>query len=588
LGFGGETATTLRLWSAEPCEEIFDIDAFNRGDYAAAQRHRAEIEAITSLLYPNDNGERGKILRVKQEYLFVAAGLRTIIRSYKKKISNDLHELPNYVAIHTNDTHPSLCAPELLRILIDEEEFSWDEAWEVVTKTLSYTNHTILPEALEKWPIEMVRNLLPRVYDFIEEIDRRYCEQFRKDFPGRNDLLMKTAVLWDGQVRMANLSVIAGHSVNGVAPLHTEILKKSVLREFEETMPGKINNKTNGVTHRRFLGEANPSYAKLITEAIGDGWMKDAERLEDLLKCKDDKAFMEGVRASKRTNKLRLAQYLARETGEMIDPDTIFDVQVKRFHAYKRQLLNIFKIMDLYEQILENPKLKIQPTTFLFAGKAAQGYEFAKDTIRLIHSVADIINKDPRVKGLIRVVFVPNFAVSNAQLIYPASDISEQISTAGFEASGTGNMKFMMNGAITLGTLDGSTVDIAERVGTENCRIFGLKADEIDEIRRSGSYMPMEVYNSDARIRRLIDRLTDGTYERLSGNFSLIRDSVVHSDEFFVLKDFHAYTDAWKELNKRYTDADKWTGMSIVNTAKSWYFSSDRTIREYAADIWGL
>ncbi len=587
LGYGGETANTLRLWSAEPNEEIFDIDAFNRGDYAQAQKHRADIEAITAILYPNDNGYRGKVLRVKQEYLFVAAGLRTILRSFRKKYSDDFHDLPEYVAIHTNDTHPALCAPELMRILVDEEGFSWNDAWDVVTRTISYTNHTILPEALEKWPIEMIRQLLPRVYDFIEEIDRRYCEQFRKDHPGHNDLLKKTAILWDGEVRMANLSVIASHSVNGVAGLHTDILKKYVLREFEETMPGKINNKTNGVTHRRFLAESNPDLAKLITGSIGDGWMRDASKLEELLKYRDDPAFGEGVRNAKRANKIRLASYIERVTGETVDPDTVFDVQVKRFHAYKRQLLNIFKIMDLYERILADPKFEPVPTTFLFAGKAAQGYDFAKDTIRLIHSVADVINNDPRVKGLLKVVFIPNYAVSNAQLIYPASDISEQISTAGLEASGTGNMKFMMNGAITLGTLDGSTVDIAERVGPDNCKIFGLKAPEIVECRRGG-YMPMELYNCDERIRRVTDRLVDGTYERLSGNFSLVRDSVIHGDYFFVLKDFHAYADAWLELNDAYRDRAAWTKMSVTNIAKSWYFSSDRTIKEYATEIWHL
>ena len=587
LGYGGDTANTLRLWSAEPYEEIFDIDAFNRGDYALAQKHRADIEAITAILYPNDNGYRGKVLRVKQEYLFVAAGLRTILRSFRKKYSSDFRDLPDYVAIHTNDTHPALCAPELMRILVDEEGFSWDEAWDVVTKTISYTNHTILPEALEKWPIEMIRELLPRVYDFIEEIDRRYCEQFRKDHPGRNDLLKETAILWDGEVRMANLSVIAGHSVNGVAPLHTEILKKSVLHAFEETMPGRINNKTNGVTHRRFLAESNPDLAKLITETIGDGWMKDPEKLEELLKYADDPAFGEQIRAAKRANKIRLAAYVQRATGETIDPDTILDVQVKRFHAYKRQLLNIFKIMDLYERIVADPSFEPVPTTFLFAGKAAQGYDFAKDTIRLIHSVADVVNRDPRARDLIKVIFVPNYAVSNAQLIYPASDISEQISTAGLEASGTGNMKFMMNGAITLGTLDGSTVDIAERVGPDNCMIFGLKAHEIDECRRSG-YMPMDLYNSDERIRRVTDRLVDGTYERLSGNFSLVRDSVVHSDHFFVLKDFRSYVDAWEKLNELYRNQTAWTKMAVTNIAKSWYFSSDRTIKEYATEIWHL
>ena len=588
LGYGGETANVLRLWSAEPCEERFDMDAFNRGDYANAQKYRADIEAITSILYPNDNSDRGKILRIRQEYLFVAAGIASILRYYKENVSDDLHRLPEYIAIHTNDTHPALCAPELLRVLVDEEGFSWDEAWDVTVRTISYTNHTILPEALEKWPIAMLRELLPRVYDFIEEIDRRYCESFPKDLPGGTEILKKTAILWDGQARMCNLSIIAGHSVNGVAALHTEILKNFVLRDFYRLTPEKFNNKTNGVSHRRFLREANPSYSALITETIGDGWLRDAEELGRLLPFADDPVFLEKAAECRQRNKERLAAYVREQTGQAIDPSSVYDIQVKRFHAYKRQLLNVFKIMDLYNRLLEDPSLPVEPVTFLFAGKAAQGYEFARDCIRLIHSVADVINADPRVNERIRVVFVPNFAVSNAQFIYPAADISEQISTAGMEASGTSNMKFMMNGALTLGTLDGSTVEIAERVGPENIKIFGLRAEEIGEYRRTGRYLPRELYNSDARIRRVVDQLVDGTYARLSGNFDRIYDSVLRGDEFFVLKDLHSYIDAWQELNVLSADPASWMRISVTNTARSGYFSSDRTIREYAEEIWKL
>ncbi|MBQ9827048.1 MAG: glycogen/starch/alpha-glucan phosphorylase [Lachnospiraceae bacterium] len=588
LGYGGETSNTLRLWSAEPCEERFDMDAFNNGDYAGAQKYRADIEAITSILYPNDNGDRGKILRIKQEYLFTAAGLATILKDFKEEHGDDFSLLPKYVAIHTNDTHPALCAPELMRKLVDEEGLSWDVAWEAVVNTISYTNHTILPEALEKWPIEMIRELLPRVYDFIEEIDRRYCESFPKDRPNWHEMLRNTAILWDGQVRMANLSVIAGHSVNGVAALHTEILKNNVLKDFYSLMPEKFNNKTNGVSHRRFLLESNPSYSELITSAVGPGWIKDMRKLEGLLEKRDDPEFLEKVRESKRLNKARLAAYIEKRTGLLVDPDSIFDIQVKRFHAYKRQLLNVFKVMDLYNRIREDESFSIEPVTFIFAGKAAQGYDFAKDCIRLIHSVAEEVNNDPRTRGLIKVVFIPNFAVSNAQLIYPAADISEQISTAGMEASGTSNMKFMMNGAVTLGTLDGSTVEIAERVGEENIKIFGLRAEEVEEYRNNYSYIPRDLYNGDPRIHRVCDQLVDGSFEKLSGNFNLIFDSILRSDEFFVLRDFNSYMNAWYELNEMYKDKERWTRMSVTNTAKSWYFSSDRTIREYADDIWNL
>ena len=589
VGYGGETVNTLRLWSAEPCEENFDMDAFNRGDYAGAIKHRADVEAITSILYPNDNASPGKVLRLKQEYMFVCAGIADIVKTFKRDHGSDWTRFPELVAIHTNDTHPSLCAPELLRVLIDEEGLDWDQAWDIVTRSISYTNHTILPEALEKWPIDTFRSLLPRVYDFVEEIDRRYRESFPKEFDHWQDLLKNTAILWDGQVRTANLSVIAGHSVNGVAALHTEILKNSVLKEFYTLTPEKFNNKTNGIAHRRFLAQANHTYRNLITETIGNGWMKDASQLAQLKEAANDPEFLSRAYASKRSNKVNLARYIRQTTGITVDPDSIFDVQVKRFHGYKRQLLNIFKVMDLYNHILEDSNFVVHPSTFIFSGKAAQGYDFAKDVIRLINSVADVVNGDPNVRDRIKVVFVPNFSVSNAQLIYPAADISEQISTAGMEASGTGNMKFMMNGAITLGTLDGANVEIAEQVGMDNIKIFGLRSEEIDQFRRDGSYLSWDTYSSNPRLKNIVNQLVDGTYDRLSGSFHLIYDNLMrNNDEFFVLKDFNAYVDAWKELEALYSDKTAWGKISVTNTACSGFFSSDRTIEEYVSDIWHL
>lgn len=589
VGYGGETVNNLRLWSAQPCEEDFDMDAFNRGDYSGAMKFRSDVEAITSLLYPNDNGMAGKILRLKQEYMFVCAGINNIVETFKYEYGTDWERFPELVAIHTNDTHPALCAPELMRVLIDIEGLSWDQAWDITTRTISYTNHTVLPEALEKWPIDMFRQLLPRVYDFVEEIDRRYRESFPRDRENWQELHRRTAILWDGQVRTANLSVIAGHSVNGVASLHTEILKHDVLKEFYELTPDKFQNKTNGITHRRFLAEANPSYSRLITNAIGNGWMKDASELSKLTAFENDANFLEEIDRSKRQNKERLAGYIYEKSGISVDCDSIFDVQVKRFHAYKRQLLNILKVMHLYNEILDNPNKDITPSTFIFAGKAAQGYVFAKDVIRLVNSVADVVNNDPKCRDKIKVVFVPNFAVSSAQLIYPAANISEQISTAGMEASGTGNMKFMMNGAITLGTMDGANVEISEQVGMDNIEIFGLRSEEVEELKKNQSYYSWDEYNHNMELKRVVDQLIDGTYGRLSGNFNHIYDSLLRSnDEFFVLKDFDSYIKAWHNLEELYTRKDEWNRISLHNTASSGFFSSDRTIRQYAEEIWKL
>ena len=587
VGFGGETVNNLRLWSAQPYEENFDMDAFNRGDYAAASKFRADVEAITDILYPNDSSDSGKILRIKQEYLFVAAGLSNILATYLKEYGPDWKRLPDMVSIHTNDTHPALCVPELMRLLIDDCGVEWGEAWDITCRTISYTNHTVLPEALEKWPIDMLRKLLPRVYMIIEEIDRRYRDSFPRDKANWQELLKQNAILWDGQVRMANLSIIGGHSVNGVASIHSEILKRDVLNSFYQLSPEKFNNKTNGISHRRFLIQANPALSSVITEAIGDGWKSDASRLEELIAFEGDAAFLQKVGQAKRVNKERFAKYLLDTTGVIVDPDSIFDVQVKRFHAYKRQLLNIFKVIDLYERLINDPGFDMPPTTFVFAGKAAQGYAFAKDVIRLINSAANVINYDPRAKGRINIVFVPNFSVSNAQLIYPAADISEQISTAGKEASGTGNMKFMMNGAITLGTFDGANVEISEQAGMDNVQIFGLRVEDIETIGKNGSYFVWDEYNRDARLKKVVDSLTDGSYKKLSGGFEGIYDNLMRSnDEFFVLKDFKPYVDAWEELARLYDSRNDWNRIALHNIAKSGYFSSDRTIMEYAKEIW--
>lgn len=588
VGYGGETVNKLRCWSAEPIDDHFDLDAFNAGDYTGADRDRANAEAISAILYPNDAGEHGRLLRLKQEYLFVAAGIRTLLDTFEREHGKAWNELPRYVAIHTNDTHPAMCGPELMRILMDEEGLTWDDAWEIVTNTVSYTNHTILPEALEKWPISTFSTLLPRVYQIIDEINRRWRESFDMSKPESAERLRATAVLWDGEVRMANLSVICSHSVNGVAKIHSDILKTSTLKDFAAMRPEMFNNKTNGISHRRFFAEANPTYAKLVTEAIGDGWLDDARELEKLTAFEGDASFLERVGASKLANKQRLADYVKRECGLTIDPNTVFDVQVKRFHAYKRQLLNIMKVMDLYNRRLADPNFKIQPTTFIFSGKAASSYTFAKEVIRLINGVAEVVNNDPRVNDVMKVCFIPNFRVSNAQLIYPAAEISEQISTAGKEASGTSNMKLMMNGALTLGTMDGANIEIVDLAGRENEAIFGLTTPEVDALRASGQYFAWDVVNSDrARLGRIIDQLVDGTFAAQSGNFESIHHELMFNNDYdLVLKDFHSYVDAWEKLTATYPETQDWNRRALHNTAMSGWFSSDRTIREYRDEIW--
>lgn len=588
VGYAGETVNKLRVWAAEPVEEHFDLEAFNRGDYALADAERAEAEAISAILYPNDAGEHGRLLRLKQEYLFVSAGIYSLLDTFEKEHGENWELLPQFVAIHTNDTHPAMCGPELMRILIDEKKLEWDDAWNIVTQVVSYTNHTILPEALEKWPIGTFSKLLPRVYQIIDEISRRWHESFDTTQEGWQERLRQTAILWDGEIRMANLSVICSHSVNGVAKIHSDIIKNIVLKDFYALTPEKFNNKTNGISHRRFFAEANPTYAKLVTEAIGDGWLKDAFELEKLKDFQNDTEFLKTVGASKRANKERLAAYVKAETGLVIDPNTVFDVQVKRFHAYKRQLMNIMKVMDIYNRRIANPNFHVTPTTFIFSGKAASSYTFAKETIRLINSVAEVINNDPRVNEVMKVCFIPNFRVSNAQLIYPAAEISEQISTAGKEASGTSNMKLMMNGAITLGTLDGANIEIADLAGRENEAIFGLTAPEVEQLWASNNYFAWDTLNNDReRLGHVMDELKDNTFAGLSGNFESIYNELMNNnDPDLVMADFRSYVDAWEKLTGSYGDQETWNRKALLNTASSGWFSSDRTIREYRDEIW--
>ena len=588
MGYAGETVNKLRAWAAEPVEEHFDLEAFNRGDYALADAERAEAEAISAILYPNDAGEHGRLLRLKQEYLFVSAGIYSLLDTFEKEHGANWELLPQFVAIHTNDTHPAMCGPELMRILIDEKKLEWDDAWNIVTQVVSYTNHTILPEALEKWPIGTFSKLLPRVYQIIDEISRRWHESFDTTQEGWQERLRQTAILWDGEIRMANLSVICSHSVNGVAKIHSDIIKNIVLKDFYALTPEKFNNKTNGISHRRFFAEANPTYAKLVTEAIGDGWLNDAFELEKLKEFQNDTEFLKAVGASKRANKERLAAYVKAETGLVIDPNTVFDVQVKRFHAYKRQLMNIMKVMDIYNRRIADPNFHVTPTTFIFSGKAASSYTFAKETIRLINSVAEVINNDPRVNEVMKVCFIPNFRVSNAQLIYPAAEISEQISTAGKEASGTSNMKLMMNGAITLGTLDGANIEIADLAGRENEAIFGLTAPEVEQLWASNSYFAWDTLNGDReRLGRVMDELKATTFAGLSGNFESIYNELMNNnDPDLVMADFRSYVDAWEKLTGSYGDQETWNRKALLNTASSGWFSSDRTIREYRDEIW--
>ena len=586
-GYHNNTVNSLRLWSAQPVDD-FDLSTFNEGHFLKAMQRKSEAESISQILYPNDNGFEGKQLRLKQEYFFVCAGLKRIVRRYKKFNNGSMDGFSDKICIHINDTHPALCVPELMRILIDEEHYDWDAAWDMTVKSISFTNHTVLPEALEKWPISMVSELLPRVYQIIEEINRRFVEEMNTRYPDQTARNHNISILKDGQVHMAHLSIIGSHSVNGVAELHSKILREETFKDFYAVYPERFHSVTNGVTPRRFLMGSNPDLKDLITDTIGDSWTQ-ANRLSDLKALEayaEDAAFTKKLAAVKRGNKERLAAYIKETQGIVLNPDSIFDIQVKRIHEYKRQLLNALHVLYLYNKLKADPNQDMVPKTFIFAGKAAPSYYYAKEVIRLINVIADKINHDPITKDKLRVVFIPNFNVSVAEIIYPAAEISEQISTAGKEASGTGNMKFMMNGAITLGTMDGANVEIAEVVGHDNIFTFGLSDIEVAGYYANGGYHSLEVYESDPRIRTVLGQLVDGS---LGHSFQTIYDSLlIHNDRYFVLKDFASYADIQAVSSDVYRDQRSWLKMSTINIANSGIFSSDRSIADYQKRIWKI
>ena len=594
VGYDNHIVNTLRIWDAEPIVD-FQLDSFDRGDYHKAVEQQNLAKTIVEVLYPNDNHYAGKELRLKQQYFFVSASLQAALEKYKKN-HDDIHKLPEKMTIQMNDTHPTVAVAELMRLLLDEEGLGWDEAWEITTKTCAYTNHTIMAEALEKWPIDLFSRLLPRVYQIIQEIDRRFVAKIREMYPGNEEKVAKMQILRDGQVKMAHLAIVAGYSVNGVARLHTEILKKQELRDFYEMMPQKFNNKTNGITQRRFLMHGNPLLADWVTDKLGTkDWITDLSLMSGLKKWVDDEEALKEFMSIKYENKVRLAKYIKEHNGIEVDPRSIFDVQVKRLHEYKRQLLNILHVMYLYNEIKEHPEISFYPRTFIFGAKASAGYIRAKQIIKLINSVADVVNNDRSINGKLKVVFIEDYRVSNAEIIFAAADVSEQISTASKEASGTGNMKFMLNGAPTLGTMDGANVEIVEEVGAENAFIFGLSSDEVIDYENNGGYNPMDIYNSDADIRRVVNQLVDGTYSQ--GDKEMYRDlynSLLtaqggnKADTYFILKDFRSYADTQKKVEEAYRDKDRWAKMALLNTASCGKFSSDRTIQEYVDDIWHL
>ena len=594
VGYNNHVVNTLRIWDAEPIVD-FQLESFDRGDYHKAVEQQNLAKNIVEVLYPNDNHYAGKELRLKQQYFFVSASLQAAVAKYKRK-HDDLMKLPEKMVIQMNDTHPTVAVAELMRILLDEEDLGWNEAWEITTKVCAYTNHTIMAEALEKWPIDLFSRLLPRVYQIIQEIDRRFLIQVREQYPGDENKVRKMAILRDGQVRMANMAIVAGFSVNGVARLHTEILKHQELRDFYEMMPQKLNNKTNGITQRRFLMHGNPLLSDWVTEKLGTkDWATDLSLMSGLKKWADDKEALKEFMDIKYRNKERLAKYILEHNGVEVDPRSIFDVQVKRLHEYKRQLLNILHVMYLYNQIKEHPEKSFYPRTFIFGAKASAGYIRAKQIIKLINSVAEVVNNDRSINGKLKVVFIEDYKVSNAEIIFAAADVSEQISTASKEASGTGNMKFMLNGAPTLGTMDGANVEIVEEVGIENAFIFGLSSDEVINFENNGGYDPYEIYNGDPDVRRVVEQLVDGTYSH--GDHEMYRDlynSLLkptdgnRADMYFILKDFRAYAQAQERVEAAYRDRDSWAKMALLNTACCGKFSSDRTIREYVDEIWHL
>ena len=594
VGYGNHIVNTLRIWDAEAIVD-FQLDSFDRGDYHKAVEQENLAKNIVEVLYPNDNHIAGKELRLKQQYFFVSASIQAAITKFKKK-HGDISKLPEKVTFQMNDTHPTVAVAELMRILLDEENLGWNEAWDITTKCCAYTNHTIMAEALEKWPIDLFSRLLPRIYQIIQEIDRRFIAQVRAQYPGNEEKVKKMAILMDGQVKMAHLAIVAGYSVNGVAKLHTEILKNQELKDFYQMMPEKFNNKTNGITQRRFLMHANPLLADWVTEKLGTKeWITDLSKMSGLKEWLDDEEALKEFMTIKFKNKERLAAYIKEHNGVEVDPRSIFDVQVKRLHEYKRQLLNILHVMYLYNQIKEHPEMSFYPKTYIFGAKASAGYIRAKEIIKLINSVADVINNDRSINGKLKVVFIEDYRVSNAELIFAAADISEQISTASKEASGTGNMKFMMNGAPTLGTMDGANVEIVDEVGIDNAFIFGLSADEVINYEQNGGYNPYDIYNNDPDIHRVVDQMVDGTYS--NGDTEMYRDlynSLLNNqggsraDMYFILKDFRSYADAQARAMEAYKDKEKWAKMALKNTACCGKISADRTIQEYVDDIWHL
>ena len=593
VGYNNHFVNTLRIWDARAID-TFQLDSFDKGDYHKAVEQQNLANTIVEVLYPNDNHYAGKELRLKQQYFFVSASVQLAIKKYLEH-HDDIKKLPEKVCFQLNDTHPSVTVAELMRILMDEHYLTWDEAWDITTRACAYTNHTIMSEALEKWPLELFSRLLPRIYQIVEEINRRFIREIQVKFPGDYKKIEKMAIVYDGQVRMANLAIVGGFSVNGVARLHTEILKNQSLKEFADYFPGKFNNKTNGITQRRFLLHGNPLLADWVTEKIGADWITNLSKMDKLSIYADDEKAQHEFMNIKYKNKVRLAQYILEHNGIEVDPRSIFDVQVKRLHEYKRQLLNIMHVMYLYNELKSNPDMDFYPRTFIFGAKASAGYRRAKAIIKLINSVANVVNNDPTIRGRIKVVFIENYRVSNAEMIFAASDVSEQISTASKEASGTGNMKFMLNGAITLGTMDGANVEIVQEVGEENAVIFGLSADEVINYENNGGYNPKEIYNTDTELRMVMTQMINGYYSpqntelfREIYNSLLEQNGGERADQYFILKDFRSYADAQKRIEAMYRDEARWAKSAILNVAKCGKFSSDRTIEEYVQDIWHL
>ena len=587
VGYGNNVVNTLRIWDAEADQE-FCLDSFDKGEYEKAVEQQNLAKTIVEVLYPNDNHYAGKELRLRQQYFFISASVQRAILKFKEK-NSDIHKLPEKITFQMNDTHPTVAVAELMRILMDEEGLEWDDAWDITTRTCAYTNHTIMSEALEKWPVDLFSRLLPRIYQIVEEINRRFVLKIQSMYPGNQDKVKNMAILYDGQVKMAHLAIAGSYSVNGVAALHTKILEERELKDFYEMRPEQFNNKTNGITQRRFLLHGNPLLASWITDKIGDEWIVKLSNLKKLKVYATDEKYQQEFMNIKYQNKIRLANYIKEHNGVDVDPRSIFDVQVKRLHEYKRQLLNILHVMYQYNELKTNPSYDMYPTTYIFGAKASAGYKRAKLIIKLINSVADVINNDASIKGKIKVVFIENYRVSNAELIFAAADVSEQISTASREASGTGNMKFMLNGAVTLGTMDGANVEIVEEVGEENAVIFGLRAEEVMKYEREGGYNPKDIYNNDAAVRTVLTQLINGMYSSDDPDrFRDLYDSLINEDVYFILKDFASYVEAHRKIDTLYRDEKNWAKMVMLNTACSGKFSSDRTIEEYAKEIWNL